>query len=54
MSATKLAAQLGISHAYLSRRLTGGVAFDVTDLERIAAALDIPVSTFMPERSSAA
>lgn len=41
-----MAAQLGWNHMYMSRRLTGRVAFDVNDLAAIAAALKVPVSSF--------
>jgi transcriptional regulator with XRE-family HTH domain len=36
-----LAAQIRHSAAYLSRRMTGDTAFDLDDLERIAAALGV-------------
>ncbi len=36
----------GKSQPYWSRRLTGDVAFDVDDLEAVAAVLDVPLASF--------
>jgi transcriptional regulator with XRE-family HTH domain len=36
-----LARKLGVSHAYVSRRLNGETPFDVGDLERIAGILEV-------------
>lgn len=41
MSGSELARQIGASQPYVSRRLTGEIAFDVDDLEAIAAALEV-------------
>lgn len=43
----QLARSLRVSHAYLSRRLTGQTAFDLADLERIAAELKLPISRIL-------
>jgi len=43
------AAQLGWTQPYISRRLTGAVAFDVTDLEALATLLKIPVTVFFED-----
>jgi len=37
---------LGCTPPYLSRRLTGQIPFNVSDLAAIAGLLDLPVSTF--------
>ena len=49
---TKLAQELGRSDMYVSRRLTGQVAFDMAELERIAEVLQVPVNRLLspPER----
>lgn len=44
---TKLAGTLGVSQMFLSRRLGGHVPFDLQELERIAAALEIPVELLL-------
>lgn len=41
MSASELARRIGLTQPYMSRRLTGEIAFDVDDLEVIAAALGV-------------
>lgn len=43
-----LAARIGRSQSYVSRRLTGETAFDLDDLERIAYALSVTVFQLMP------
>ena len=47
---TQLAKRLGWSQSYMSRRIVGDSAFDVDDLERIAAALDVPITELFPRR----
>ena len=51
-----LAVALGWSDAYFSRRLKGHVSFSLSDIERIASALDVPRSQLLeaplPQRSS--
>lgn len=39
-----MAARLGWSQAFLSRRLTGRTPFSTHDLEKVAAALEVPVA----------
>jgi transcriptional regulator with XRE-family HTH domain len=46
-SANALAADLGVSDMYLSRRLSGRVPFDLADLERVATALRVPVDQLL-------
>ena len=41
MSASELARQAGMTQPYISRRLTGEIAFDVDDLDKIAVALGV-------------
>ena len=48
ISGVKLAEQIGRTQPYVSRRLNGEVAFDVDDLEHIAAALGITVRDLIP------
>jgi len=45
-----LAEALGKSQAYVSRRLGGGTAFDVDDMEVIAAKLGVRVVDLLPQR----
>lgn len=54
LSGVRLAQQIDRTQAYVSRRLTGEVAFDVDDLERIAQALDVPVARLFGEINDAA
>jgi hypothetical protein len=46
LSGVRAARALGWTQNYLSVRLRGMVAFDVTDLMKIAELLEVPVSTF--------
>lgn len=48
VSQQRLAEALGRSQAYVSRRTNGGVAFDLDDLEAIAAMLDVFVCDLFP------
>jgi transcriptional regulator with XRE-family HTH domain len=51
MTASALARQIDRSQSYMSRRLTGETAFDVDDLEAIAAVFGVtPVSLITGER----
>lgn len=43
-----LAAHLGRSQSYVSRRLTGEYPFDLDDLELIAARYDVPITDLFP------
>jgi transcriptional regulator with XRE-family HTH domain len=43
MSAARLARELGVSQTYVWRRLEGQTAFDLDDLEKIAAILEVPI-----------
>lgn len=47
----KLAEAIGRSEMYVSRRLRGETAFDLDDLERIAAILNVEVSDLLPRRN---
>lgn len=51
-----LAPQIGMSQQALSRRLRGEHPFDTAELERVAAALGVPVAEFLsaPQRVGAA
>ena len=51
MSASELARRMGVSQKYMSRRITGETAFDVDDLNAIAAVLGVEVATLIPRRS---
>lgn len=43
----ELARRLRVSHAYLSRRLTGETSFDLADLERIGKVLGLPIARIL-------
>lgn len=43
-----LARELGVSDMYLSRRLRGEVPFDLADLEKVTAALGVPLVGLLP------
>ena len=47
LSGRQAALMLGWTSPYLSRRLTGEVAFDVADLEALAELLSVPVASFL-------
>lgn len=49
-----LAARIGKSQSWVSKRVTGLVACDVEDLALLATALGVPIATFLPERATAA
>ncbi len=49
---SELASVVGQSEAWVSYRLNGKVAIDLNDLERIAAALDVPVDQLFPVRAA--
>ncbi|WP_225319460.1 helix-turn-helix domain-containing protein [Micromonospora aurantiaca (nom. illeg.)] len=44
----RVADAVGMSQQALSARLRGVRPFDTSELERIAAALDVPVTQFLP------
>ena len=48
LSKQKFAEQLGVSEMWVSRRMRGKTQITMEDLERIAAALAIPVASFLP------
>lgn len=43
-----LAMRLGWPPMYLSRRLSGRTSFDLNDVDLIARALEVPVTSFFP------
>lgn len=43
-----LADRVGVTQSYLARRLVGRVPFDISDLERVAAALGVTVLSLIP------
>lgn len=45
----RLAMRLGWPPMYLSRRLSGRTSFDLNDVDAIARALEVPVTSFFPE-----
>ncbi len=51
LTTTQLAARLGVSDMWVSRRLRGVTDLELTELERIADALSLPVGIFL-ERAS--
>lgn len=48
LSATQLARQMGISQAYIWRRLSGETAFDLDDLEKISVILNVEIIDLLP------
>lgn len=48
MSQAKLADATGLNAQYVSRRMTGEVAFNTDDLALIAAALDVSMAELLP------
>ena len=52
LSGNRAASRLGWKQQYLSRRLSGTVPFDVSELYAIADLLDVPVGEFLPEATS--
>ena len=48
LSATQLAKRMGVSQAYMWRRLSGETAFDLDDLERIGALLGVEPAELLP------
>jgi transcriptional regulator with XRE-family HTH domain len=48
MSASELARRTGMTQPYMSRRLTGEIAFDVDDLDQIATVLEVNVADLLP------
>ena len=50
---TQLAAKLGTTQQYVSRRLTGSVPLDVEDLAAIAGLLNITVAVLIGEAATA-
>lgn len=52
MSAAELARRAGMKQPYLSRRMTGEIAFDLDDIEAIAAALGVTVQDLIYPQGS--
>lgn len=46
---TQLGGALGLSQTAVSRRLTGEVAFDVTELAQVAVYLGVPLTAFLAD-----
>ncbi|MEV4271977.1 helix-turn-helix domain-containing protein [Micromonospora aurantiaca (nom. illeg.)] len=53
-SGRAVAEAMGVTHIYLSRRLTGAVPLTVADLERVAQALNVSVLALLPTPASTA
>lgn len=51
MKQTELAARLGVTDMWLSRRLRGNLALDLNDLDRIATIFNVQVTDLLPRRS---
>jgi len=51
MSRLELAKRIGRSHTYMWRRLSGETAFDVDDLQKIAAVLGVSVNDLLPRNT---
>ena len=48
LTGKRLAELLGVSHSWVSYRLTGQQTIDFDDIEQIAAALDVQVAQLLP------
>lgn len=48
VSQRELARRLHVSQPWVRERLTGGTSISVGDVEQIAAALEVPVTRFLP------
>lgn len=44
---TWMAKQMGMTQSAWSRRVTGDLPFDIDELERVAAILNVPISQFL-------
>jgi len=53
MRPAELARHLGVSHTYISRRVSGDVVMDLRDVERIAHALGISPARLLAPVSAA-
>ena len=51
MSQRDLAERSGISQVAISRRMTGAIPWDLTELEAVANALDVPASVLIPRET---
>lgn len=49
----QVADRLGEKQYWVSRRLTGETKWEVSDLVRVASALGVPITQFIPEVDSA-
>ncbi len=54
MTGADLAAAIGRSPMYVSRRVRGEVAFDLDDMERLAGVFGVEVSDLLPKPGGAA
>jgi len=54
MTQRQLAEKLGLPQPSVSKRLSGLIAFDVAELERVAEVLGVPVAQFMSTPGRAA
>ena len=50
---TDLASTLGLAQSSIARRLTGEVDFRISELEAIAAALDVPLTRLLGQERAA-
>ena len=53
MSESALARAMGVSQAYIWRRLSGEIPMDLNDLEKVSRALTVPLSALLPELRTA-
>jgi transcriptional regulator with XRE-family HTH domain len=53
ITATELARRAGMTQRSISRRITGEKAIDMDDLEKIAKALDVPITALLPTPTAA-
>ncbi|SCL43219.1 Helix-turn-helix [Micromonospora pallida] len=54
MTGRAVAEAMGVTHVYVSRRLSGTVPLTLADLDRIAVALSVPVTDLFPRQMASA
>jgi transcriptional regulator with XRE-family HTH domain len=54
MTGADLAAAIGRSPMYVSRRIRGEVAFDIDDMQRLAEVFDVEVLDLLPKKAGTA
>lgn len=53
MTQRQLGALLGLAQPSVSDRIAGRVVFDIEELDKVADALEVPLSSLLPSKASA-